>query len=143
MIIWVGLGEFLQRRIGGKMAALAGRGWPALTLLHAACLPSLSLSSPAHQCNTLGATFGAHGKLGGTLHLEVRCLAICLYPGTCCIVSLCMLVQYTWGYIMYMLVHAGTVHTTRLEVHMVQLICYLLNIAHSTRAGVHWTACDM
>ena len=74
MIIWVGLGEFLQRRIGGKMAALAGRGWPALTLLHAACLPSLSLSSPAHQCNTLGGTFGAHGKLGGTLHLEVHCL---------------------------------------------------------------------
>ena len=116
MIIWVGLGEFLQRRIGGKMAALAGRGWPALTLLHAACLPSLSLSSPAHQCNTLGATFGAHGKIGGTLHLEVHCLCR-QHAGTCGIVPLCMLVQYTWRYIMYMLVHAGTVHTTRLKVH--------------------------
>ena len=80
MIIWVGLGEFLERQIGGKMAALAGPGWPALTLLHAACLPSLSLSSPAHQCNTFGPTFGAHGKLGVTLGGTLSPPA-CLYPG--------------------------------------------------------------
>ena len=136
MIIWVGLGEFLERQIGGKMAALAGPGWPALTLLHAACLPSLSLSSPAHQCNAFGPTFGAHGKLGGTLHC-VPSLTLswpthwCITLGTCNIVRLFLLVQYTWRYIVYMLVHTGTVNTTRLEVYLVQLICCLLNISHS------------
>ena len=32
-------------------------------------------------------------------------------------------------------VGTGTVHTTQLEVHMVQLICCLLNMAHSTTSG--------